>query len=351
LWLVGHGFAFLQATLPTETVMRYFLLLPLLLLSAPSAARDCRLNGESINPDNASYYAGKSGRIECYDEAGQLVSEEEVHDGEIVGYERRKDLWGNWSERTTNENGNTQGTAKEFWPDGTLKSEANYENGELVGASRSFHKNGKPARLSHSQGAMLEYDSEGQLKWLTCAPRPLLPEDRKPCGFDGEAATTLHLGGGRALRVTYRDGKLLAQEEIDASGAISATSALEDGAEVRRTFHPNGKPAGELRVVDGWHVEEREWYMNGQLKSHTVREPKERDPHVETSTWRDDGTQSTIETFSGRRLVTRRSFDKQGRLEQVEDYAPAGHLGRRRIYAPDGQVVGDEAFYPDGSRK
>jgi antitoxin component YwqK of YwqJK toxin-antitoxin module len=331
--------------------MRPTLMLPLLLLSASAIARDCRFGGESINPDNASYYAGKSGRIQCYDETGKLISEEEVRNGEIVGYQRRKDPWGNWSERSTNANGNTQGVAKEFWPDGTLKSEGTYEDGDPVGASRSFHKTGKPARISHSEGATLEYDAEGNLKWLTCAARSLLPEDRKPCGFDGESQTTLHLGGGRALRVTYRDGKLLAQEEVDAGGAIAATSALEDGVEVRRSFHPNGKPAGELRVVEGWHVEEREWYMNGQLKSHTVREPKERDPRTETTTWRDDGTQATIEIFRGRGLTTRRSFDQRGRLEQLEDYAAAGHLERRRKYAPDGRVTSDEAFYPDGSRK
>ena len=51
--------------------MRACLLVPLLLVATPLAARDCRFQGESINPDNASYYAGKSGRIQCYDEAGE----------------------------------------------------------------------------------------------------------------------------------------------------------------------------------------------------------------------------------------------------------------------------------------
>lgn len=331
--------------------MRAALLMPLLLLSLPAAARDCRLDGESINTDNGSTYAGKSGRILCYDEAGELTSEQEVRDGELFGYERRKGFDGGWSERTTNANRNTHGEAKEFWPDGTLKSRGSYEDGDLVGEYRAFHRNGKPSRISHSEGAVLEYDAEGQLKWLTCAARTLLPEDRQPCGFDGEATTTLHLNGGRALRVTYRDGKLLAQEDIDASGATSATSALQDGAEVRRSFHPNGKPASELRVVDGWHVEEREWYMNGQLKSHTTREPKERDGRIQITTWRDDGTQATVEISSGRRLVSRSAFDKQGRLEQVEDFAAEAHLERRRRYAPDGSIAADESFYPDGSRK
>lgn len=331
--------------------MRSTLLLPLLLLSLPAAARDCRLDGESINTDNGSTYAGKSGRIKCYDEAGELMSEEEVRDGEMFGYERRKGFDGGWSERTTNANRNTHGEAKEFWPDGTLKSRGNYDDGDLAGEYRSFHKNGKPSRISHSQGATLEYDADGRLKWLKCATRSLLPEDRKPCGFGGEATTTLHLNGGQALRVTYRDGKLLAQEEIDASGATSATSAIEDGAEVRRSFHPDGKPASELRVVDGWHVEEREWYMNGQLKSQIVREPKDRDPRIETDTWRDDGTPAAREIAIGRRRLQITLFDEGGRLKQVEDYAPEGHLDRRRRYAPDGSVTADERFYPDGSRR
>lgn len=331
--------------------MRRLVLLPLLLAGPGVAASDCRLDGEPINTDNGSTYAGKSGRIKCYDEAGELISEQEVRDGELFGYERRKGFDGGWSERTTNANRNTHGIATEFWPDGTLKSQGSYEDGDLVGEYRAFHKNGKPSRVSHSDGATLEFNADGELKWLTCAARSLLPEDRKPCGFAGEATTTLHLNGGRGLRVTYRDGKLLAQEEVDARGATAATSTLEDGAEVRRSFHPNGKPASELRVVDGWHVEEREWYMNGQLKSHTVREPKERDARSETRTYRDDGTQSSEEVAIGRSLLSRRGFDKQGRLETVEDYAPEGHLERRRKYGPDGRIVSNDAFYPDGSRK
>lgn len=331
--------------------MRTLILLPLLLATTPALARDCKLDGVDINPDNGSYYAGKSGRIKCYDEAGELISEEEVRDGEIFGYERRKGFDGGWRERTTNANRNTHGVAKEFWPDGTLKSEGTYDDGDLVGVFRSFHKNGKPSLVSHSGGAKLEYDAGGRLKWLTCSSRSLLAEDRKPCGFAGETTTTLHLSGDKQLRVTYREGKPTAQEEVAAGGATTATSRLEDGAEVRRSFHPNGKPASELRVVDGFRVEEREWFMNGKLKSHTVREPAERDARSETTVYRDDGTKASVEIARGRNRVSQSLFDEAGRLKQTEDFAAEGHLERRRKFAPGGAVVSDESFYPDGSRK
>lgn len=330
--------------------MRPMLLLLLLPLSA--VASDCRLGGEPINTDNGSTYAGKSGRILCYDEAGALISEEEVRNGEIFGYERRKGFDGGWRERTTNANRNTHGVAKEFWPDGTLKSEATYDDGEIVGASRRFHENGKLARVDHSGGAALEFDDAGRLKSLRCAGTSLLPEDRKPCGFAAaEATTELHRNGRIAERVTYRDGKLLRHETVDAGRAVTASSQLEGGAEVRRTFHPDGRPATELRVVDGWHVEERAWFMNGQLKTHTVREPVERTGKVETTTWRDDGTLAARELFAGRARLSTTRFDKAGRQQQIEDYASEGHLARRRTFGPDGTLASDESYHPDGSRR
>ena len=323
----------------------------LLLLSTPLFAADCKLDGVAINTDNGNTYAGKSGRILCYDESGELASEQEVRDGELFGYERRKGFDGGWSERTTNVNRNTHGEAKEFWPDGTLKSQGRYEDGDLVGEYRSFHKNGKPSYVSHSGGAKLEYHADGRLKWLTCASRSLLAEDRKACGFAGKATTTLHLSGDKQLRVTYFEGKLIAQEEVSASGATAATSQLENGAEVRRSFHPNGKPASELRIVDGFHVEEREWYMNGKLKTHTVREAAERNAHSETTAFRDDGSKAAVQVTRGRNRVSDSLFDAAGRLKQIEDFAAEGHLERRRKFAPDGSVTSDDSFYPDGSRK
>lgn len=332
--------------------MRIAMLASLLLAALPLHASDCRLDGERINTDNGSTYAGKSGRILCYDEEGELKSEQEVRNGELFGYERQRDFFdGGWIERTTNANHNTHGEEKKFWPDGTLKSEGRYDDGNLVGEYRSFHKNGKPARISHADGAVLEYDDRGRLKNLVCGKRSQLEEDRVPCGFAGETTTVLHFNAGRQLRVTYRDGNLLAQEEVAEDGNTTASAALENGVEVRRSFHPDGKPATELRVADGFHVEEREWYMNGQLKSHTVREPKERDARAETAIWRDDGTKQSVEVSVGNRRVSYTQFDKAGALAQIDDFAAAGHLERRRKYAPDGKLIAEEAFYPDGSRK
>ncbi len=333
------------------------MLVPLTVLAAvaPTAqARDCKLDGVDINPDNGASYAGKSGRIKCYDDDGTLLSEEEVRNGEMIGYERRRDLWGNISERTTNANGNTEGVAREFYPDGTLKSEATYEDGDIVGTARSFHKNGKLARLAHESGddsAVLEYDADGKLTSLRCASRSLLPEDRKPCGFGGESETTLFRNGRASERVAYRDGKLQRHESLAADGAVTASSMLEAGAEVRRTFHADGKPASELRVVDGYHVAEREWYMNGQLKLEITREPKDRDARSETVSYRDDGTLASREIRAGRDRVSCTLYDEAGKVKQIDDYSPQGNLDRRRKFAADGSVISDEYFHPDGSRK
>ena len=91
--------------------------------------------------------------------------------------------------------------------------------------------------------------------------------------------------------------------------------------------------------------------MNGQLKSHTVREPAERDARSETTRYRDDGTKASVEIARGRNRLSQTLFDAAGRLERIEDFAPEGHLERRRRYAPGGAIVADESFHPDGSRK
>ena len=319
--------------------------------AGPAAALDCRLDGVDINLDNGSSYAGKNGIIVCYDDAHEIVREQEVRDGELYGYQRSRDLWGNWHERATNRKGNTESFAKEFWPDGKLKAEGFYVDGELKGVSRSFRRDGSLERLAHSDGARLEYDAQKNLTALGCASVSLLDEDRGPCGFEGERTTALFRNGKPSQRVTYDHGRLVRSEALAASGEVASSIERFGTNEVRREFHPDGKLAAEQRVVDGYRTEEREWYMNGKPKLEITREPKDRDARIETKTWRDDGTALAEEIAVDRRRISVTEYDEAGRKKITADYAPEGHLDRRRTFAPDGSIAKDEAFYPDGSRK
>ena len=43
--------------------------------------------------------------------------------------------------------------------------------------------------------------------------------------------------------------------------------------------------------------------------------------------------------------------DEAGRRKSMADYAPEGHVERRRTFDANGTLVSDESFYPDGSRR
>ena len=110
-----------------------------LLVSAPVAAKRCELNGEEVNPDNGATTAGKTGILTCWHDDGRKMYEHELRDGKHLGLDRSYGFDGSISERQVNELGNTEGLAREFYPDGTLKSEGTYNDADAVGLTKSFH--------------------------------------------------------------------------------------------------------------------------------------------------------------------------------------------------------------------
>jgi hypothetical protein len=176
----------------------------------------CEFNGKPVNPNNGAETAGLTGLLHCRDEnTGQLQREQELQNGKYLGKERFFDRDGKPTrERSVNEHGNSQGRVAEFWPNGQLKREEFAENGSTVGAVRRFDANGRPERLSfHAAGQeqfVIEYNSTGQPTRLQCPRTSVLPEDRKPCGFEGAADTLLFTSAGaKAGQVRYEQGRLL----------------------------------------------------------------------------------------------------------------------------------------------
>lgn len=346
---------------------RLFLIATLLGAAGTALAHDCRVGELAVNPDNGATYAGLTGLMQCYD-AGKLVREEELRDGEPIGLDRGYDLWGNKHERTVNADGNTEGRKREWYPDGTLKSDARYEDGDVVGLAQSFHANGALERASFhaapgaQASARVEYDDAGKLVGFTCGDRAYLERDGALCGFDGVPVTTELFRNRRvAARVTYARGKLLREEAVDERGnLIASRDVAGDGVAAgsrtpptdrRKTFHPNGRPATELEVADGYPVRERSWYMNGRLKTDVTREPKEREARVVEKRYRDDGTPESESIAIDRTRVFVATYDARGRKAESRDYTREGTLARKRTYSAGGAIASDERYYPDGSRR
>mgnify|MGYP003769478613 CR=1 FL=1 len=330
----------------------------LVLSPALAFATRCEIGGVEVNTDNGATTAGKTGLLKCYRPDGSLWREQELRDGEYIGLDKRYDEDGSVHERRINAQGNTQGVAREFHPNGKLKSEGEYDNGRPVGVTRSYFPDGHVQALRYyekagtSAAVTLEYNADGSLKDLRCGKRSFLAEDKTPCGFVGESTVELHDMKGRLVeRRVYRQGEVQRIEQFGRDGRLAASVETTAQGRIERTYHPDGKPAQEVVIRDGWKVSTTEWYMNGKVRSRTTREPVEREARTVVDQYRDDGTPAYHEESIGERRVQSRKFAAGGVLEEEADYAPEGYLATRRKYAPDGRVVAEESFYPDGSHR
>ena len=344
------------------------LIIPIVVLSAlawtrPVLAGRCLFSGVEggeieVNTDNGAETAGKTGMLKCFRD-GKLWREQELRNGEYIGLDRQHDDDGAISERQTNANGNTHGLKREFYPGGQLRSEATYDDGDAVGLSRSFHRNGKTAALRFSggrgepAGSVIEFNEAGQVTELRCAKSSRFAEDRAPCGFAGAASTVAlfdRRGNRRGTRV-HLNGVLLSAESYNDAGLVAERSEFSSDGRVDRRYHANAVLAFEQRIEHDYVVAEHEWYMNGQRKRKTEREPVDRDARVVTEMYRDTGVLQSREQLRGRRRLVEEKFDEAGRLAETLDYDDEGRLQRQRKYATDGTVTRDDSFFPDGSRE
>jgi antitoxin component YwqK of YwqJK toxin-antitoxin module len=346
------------------------------------AARDCEMNGERVNPDNGSTYAGKTGMMKCVDrDSGKVLLEEEYRNGRAIGYRKRVDLFGGTSIGTYNEQGNREGEYKEFDPAGNLVAEERYANGANSGIQVHYHKNRQVQRRAFSvpgKGsiASIEYNDRGQITELRCADKPVLGEDRALCGFDGKPSDVLFYKakgepGGQAR---FEAGKRVSMTAIGAGGTVSRSEEVQGERRTLREHYPEGQPRLETVVVgnrkeserelarsgqpvrdsrwnDGYKMEETLWYLNGQPKSKTRWERSGNQVLVKAEEFWDNGKPRARTVSEERRgpVGVQQTFTEGGVLESESTYE-LGKLARRKSYK-DGRLVSDEEYFEDGSRK
>jgi len=331
--------------------------------AGPALAGRCQFVGVEggeveVNTDNGAETAGKTGLLKCYRD-GKLWREQELRDGAYIGLDRSYADDGSISERQVNANGNTEGVKREFWPGGQLRSEANHVDGDVLGLSRSFHRNGKPAALRFGagrgkpSGSVIEYNESGQITELRCASTSSFDEDRAPCGRDGKPATVelFDRRGSKRGELVHREGSVLAATSFDEAGKRVEASEFTANGRIDRRYFGDGKMASERRIENDYAVADSEWYMNGQLKQRTTREPVDRDGASTVERYRDSGVLQSREYWRGRHREREESFDEAGKRSLERSFDEDGNLSRQRKFAADGSVLEDESFYPDGSRK
>ena len=377
-----------------------FCRIPLLLLfviPTAFALQDCELNGEYVNPANGNMTAGKTGIMKCRARDSRLlVREQELRTGSFIGLVRHFNRDGKLeSEFRVNDKGNREGLAREFFPDGRLAREASYRNGSIVGDSRSWHPNGNLKRTTAFSAdgreiAVAEFNDRGQLKELRCTDRPVLGkevDDASLCGHDARAPVVRELFSDKGVprgRVVYLAGRLSLSESFWDNGKVQEQREFGKDTSVDRRFSPEGVKLGETRWIavergrtkeleqefhasgslirerrwqEGELAGEKNWYLNGQLKSDSRYTRRDGRAVCDLTDFHDTGKPSRHGSF----LVNRgyldhpigkvSNFDGDGRLRQEREHDANGRLTREREFDEAGKLLRDDAVFEDGSRK
>ena len=366
--------------------------------SQASAIVRCELGGKSVNPNNGNETAGLTGMMRCKDEdSGKLHREQELRHGKYVGLERFYDRNGSIiKERTINERGNTQGLEKTFWPNGQVKSEETADNGQAQGVARQFNETGKLRRLSFMQDRreILEigFNADGSYAELRCHTSSVLPEDRKPCGFEGKTDTKIFDQNSkqRALQ-TWEQGKLLASVGYRDTGELESDMRFEQGRRVHKRFHDAKNQLREERIFEAsdhllrasqgallsikqWaasgqmvlhtryaegkaNLTER-WYLNGALKEKVAVTGSANTARTLRENYSDEGKITSRETLNADNQVVglRQTYFSNGNIMREDTYNEPDGRGRTRLtkrkeWDDSGKVTADDEILEDGSRK
>ena len=184
------------------------------------------------------------------------------------------------------EDGNRNGPWKDFYPDGSLKSEGNYDNGKQTGEWKFYHSNGK---IEQSGKFNKQGKFEGTWKWYFDSGQLLKEENYRNGLKDGiftqydEAGKVIEEGefvngnedgpwfeqiGDTFIRGSYRDGLrngmwynfyLNRNEEKTDSLCYFKGGFIEDNPNGKHIWYwENGKVKDEGNYVNG--RKEGEWY-------------------------------------------------------------------------------------------
>ena len=381
----------------------------------------CQLNGKSVSPYNSATTAGLTGMMRCKDKVtGLMSSAQELRGGVFMGLSRSYDAKGSVQrERMINERGNTEGFDREFWPNGKLRSESRQNNGNVRGASRKFYETGKLERASFTLDSQvltnLAWDSNGNLTSALCSQASVLPEDSKPCGFEGKVQTALFQNGKRRELRVMEQGKILTATLYRAAGRQSVPAeaamvvgeqAFQNGQRWHRVFNTDGaangknvlreerlyepgRPSqrnefsvtftgGALQWSKAWSASEQliehiryangrpsrteRWYLNGAMKeiitvaldggaSKSVRESFDDDGKITER-------QTTIAfgVMSDQMTGLQQSFHINGKVAIEEIFSKPDEQGRTRLVSrkqwdQSGKLQSDDEILEDGSRK
>jgi len=376
---------------------------PLALLCATlaHAQLDCELNGRSVNPDDGSSTAGKTGLLRCKDRStGELQRESQIQNGVSMGLVRIYEKGKLAKEHSVNAKGNLHGRAREFSPTGRVLRDATYDDGQERGLVRSFYPDGKLRRAifypnsdtgGGNERASVEFTEHGQLSALRCADAPTLApvvDDAKLCGFSGTGPSQVDLFDARGIlrsRLAYVSGKRVRAQSFYDNGKTSSLDETVGNQRTEQSFSSEGVKRREtafllvertsVRVREqafsekGTLVRDQRWnsagepivddsyYLNGQPRSKSAYSGSGDARAVEITEFYDSGqraAQGRYEIQGRNRQIpvgTHQRFSEKGTLLAESSFDAKGRVTRERAWDENGELQRDDEVFEDGSRK
>jgi len=376
---------------------------PLALLCATlaHAQLDCELNGRSVNPDDGSSTAGKTGLLRCKDRStGELQRESQIQNGVSMGLVRIYEKGKLAKEHSVNAKGNLHGRAREFSPTGRVLRDATYDDGQERGLVRSFYPDGKLRRAifypnsdtgGGNERASVEFTEHGQLSALRCADAPTLApvvDDARLCGFSGTGPSQVDLFDARGIlrsRLAYVSGKRVRAQSFYDNGKTSSLDETVGNQRTEQSFSSEGIKRREtafllvertsVRVREqafsekGTLVRDQRWnsagepivddsyYLNGQPRSKSAYSGSGDARAVEITEFYDSGqraAQGRYEIQGRNRQIpvgTHQRFSEKGTLLAESSFDAKGRVTRERAWDENGELQRDDEVFEDGSRK
>lgn len=376
-------------------------LLALLCATLAHAQLDCEINGRSVNPDDGSSTAGKTGLLRCKDRStGELQRESQIQNGVSMGLVRIYEKGKLAREHSLNAKGNLQGRAREFSPTGRVLRDATYDDGQERGLVRSFYPDGKLRRAifypnsdtgGGNERASVEFTEHGQLSALRCADAPTLApvvDDAKLCGFSGTGPSQVDLFDARGTlrsRLAYVSGKRVRAQSFYDNGKTSSLDETVGNQRTEQSFSSEGVKRREtafllverasIRVREqafsekGTLVRDQRWnsagepivddsyYLNGQPRSKSAYSGSGDARAVEITEFYDSGqraAQGRYELQGRNRQIpvgTHQRFSEKGTLLAESNFDAKGRVTRERAWDENGELQRDDEVFEDGSRK
>lgn len=273
--------------------------------------------GEIGNPTDIHKGNKQNGLYELWSDEGIQIVRANYKDGRLDGLCERwhRSTGKRWITETL-KNGRNVGDYTEWWPDGSVKNVAHYdEDGFKIGDWARYHENGKKAKEEHFEDGLHEGE---EIYWNS--------------------------KGDMIARTFYKDGK-------------------QDG--VYERWYDNDKPEARSEFKNGrLHGEAIAWWANGDLlrKTHYVN-GVEVGPREE---WYESGNKARIVNYNengekngeeieywdlaeGRNPIGHIARWKDGKADGLQEYFRANGAPERREMWKDGKKNGlSESFWGEG---